>query len=61
VTADEVIRSADLAVRQATARLNSDETLLHNRGYHTYGVAVFNMKNKIEKALNELVDELRDS
>lgn len=58
ITADEIIREADLVTRQALHRLNADETLLHNHGFHKYSVVVNNMKVKFEKALSELTEEL---
>jgi hypothetical protein len=58
ITANEVIREADLVTRQAIDRLNTGEALLHNRGFHHYSAAVNNMKVKFEKALSELTEEL---
>lgn len=58
VNAEEIVREAGLVAEQAMSRLASDETWLHNRGYHSYSAAIANMRTKIERALGELVEEV---
>lgn len=58
VTANEVISEADLIAKQAMNRLNVDIDLLHARGYHEYAAQLGNMKDKIEKAMLDVVEVL---
>lgn len=58
---DGVIREAELVAKPAIDRLVRDERQLHETGYHAWSAAMANMRNKIEKAMYELVEELEDS
>lgn len=55
-----VIREAELIARPAMERLSKGEIHLHNSGYSAWSAAMANMRNKIEKALYELIEELEN-